>query len=88
MLFPLRAAQRLALLLRLLAAAVLHIAQHGRPLIVLLRDGCRAVALRLGGLGRPSPAAPVESGRVPIRTRDAASSIRSTALSGRKRSVM
>ena len=55
LLFPLRAAQRLALLLRLLAAAVLHIAQHGRPLIVLLRDCGRAVALRLGGLGLHRP---------------------------------
>ena len=55
LLFPLRAAQRLALLLRLLAAAVLHIAQHGRPLIVLLRACCRAVALRLGRLGLHRP---------------------------------
>ncbi len=54
-LFPLCAAQRLALLLCLLAAAVLHIAQHGCPLIVLLRDRCRAVALRLGGLGLHRP---------------------------------
>ena len=55
LLFPLRAAQRLAFLLRLLAAAVLHIAQHGRPLIVLLRDCGRAVALRLGSLGLHRP---------------------------------
>ena len=55
LLFPLRTAQRLAFLLRLLAAAVLHIAQHGRPLIVLLRDRCRAVTLRLGSLGLHRP---------------------------------